>query len=150
MSDKNKYVIYCSGKDGIHRFPEIEARLLEDALQNLCKKCIEEDDTGCFFELEDADLDYLRKDPRFHMVHVEEGDFGIVLENIELYIPERINYLCALRAKRELYGLTIPEMARLVDDGSYKSKETGARDMKLSEYARFMLALDEYYNEKTE
>ncbi len=151
MNEKIKYEIYCTGREGEdHSFPAIEARLLEDSLQNLCKKCIEEDDTGWFFELEDADLNYLRKDPRFHMVHIEEGNFGIVLKTINLHIPERNKYLCALRAKRELYGLSIPEMTELVGDGSYKAKETGSRDMKLSEYARYMLALDEYYREKTE
>ena len=41
----------------------IVARLLSDALANFLKECIEEDDTGIFFELSNADLDFFKNKP---------------------------------------------------------------------------------------
>ena len=48
---------------------------LEGALENLLKQCEEEDDTGIFFELADADLEYCRQNSDCHLV----GDYGIVV-----------------------------------------------------------------------
>ena len=51
--------------DGTIEKAVIEGNLIKDALQKWCKKCIAEDDTGIFFELEDADINYLRKQKHF-------------------------------------------------------------------------------------
>ena len=125
-----------------------EGRLLTDVLQNLCKKCIETGDTGYFFRLEDVNLNILYKNPKFHIVNTINGEFGIVIDELVEEIPGRNIYLCALRAKRELYGLSLPEMSELVDKPDYKQRESGSRDMTLSEYVRFMQALDEYYEDR--
>ena len=71
-----------------------------------------------------------------------------MLEGLKVEFPERNRYLCALRAKRELLGLSLPQMADLAGTSSYKSKECGSREMTLSEYARLMLALEEYEEER--
>ena len=146
--DKIRYIIRAKAMNGVIREFEAYGRVLNDALQNFCKKCIKEDDTGIFFELEDADLNYYKKNPYFHAVHIEEGDYGIVLDSLKVDVPERNRYLCELRAKRELLGLSIPQVSELAGAPSYKSKECGSRDMPLSEYARLILALEEYEAER--
>ena len=146
--DKVHYRIRAKAINGVVRGYDAYGRVLNDALQNLCKKCIAEDDTGVFFELEGADLNYYKKNPYFHAVRIQEGDYGIVLESLEVDVPERNRFLCELRAKRELLGLSLPQVSELAGAPSYKSKECGSRDMPLSEYARLILALEEYEAER--
>lgn len=120
-----------------------KGRLLSDVLMNFCNYCVDTDWTGVFFELENADLEFLKKDPKFHIVKTKYGVYGIVLEDLKLEADRRNPLLLALRAKRELLGLNIPQMIKLVDCPSYKAKEDG-RPMKAMEYNRFMDALDRY------
>lgn len=140
-----KYTLYYNqrGISGTQNI-SINARLLNDALQKFNLQCIEEDNTGIFFELEDADLGYLKKNPKFHIVQTKYGTCGIVLEDLKITDPDRNKYLLALRAKRELLGLTVEDMARITDQGDYKSRESGYRKMSLDDYARYMTILDDY------
>lgn len=128
----------------------IEGSLIKDALQKWCKKCIEEDDTGIFFELEDADLDYFKKQKHFHAIHLQEGDYGIVLEGLECYQPGRNDYLLRLRAKRELLGLTVPDMTQMCGVAHYKDIECNRRKCSLDDYIRFENVLNDYENEDSE
>lgn len=117
------------------------ARTIDDALVKFCHTCIDEDNTGIFFELENADLESLKKNRKFHIVKTRYGLFGIILTDLEI-ISDRRNANClALRAKRELLGLSIEDMIRLVNNPSYKGYEQGGRPMKYSLYQSFMNAL---------
>ena len=49
---------------------------IEEALSEILDKCEEEDETGYFFELEDADVAEFEKNPAFHKV----GDYGTICE----------------------------------------------------------------------
>lgn len=126
---------------------EYKARTLNDALLNFCKDCIEEDDTGIFFELNEADVNHFMTDRnlrrKFHMVHSTYGDYGIILEDLDI-IDSRNPYLCKMRAKRELLGLNIEQAVALTGSGSYKAKEAGSRQMTLDEYASIMCAYGAY------
>lgn len=53
----------------------------DDALRAFCFQCIIEDNTGIFFELEDADLPVLRRNPLFYSVENKFGAFGIELDD---------------------------------------------------------------------
>lgn len=131
---------------------EIKGRLLKDALNRFAKDCRKQDRTGIFFPLE-ACLPAMRADRRFHIVNVEGELLGILLEGLELLeliSPGRNRYLLALRAKRELYGLTLPAMAQMTGDADYKDQESGHRKMLLDDYARYMLVLDDYAEEGRE
>lgn len=123
----------------------IVARLLSDALANFLKECIEEDDTGIFFELSNADLNFFKNKRKFHIVG---NDYGICLVDVNIETPFRNKYLCKLRAKRELLGFNIEEFANEVgmNPGSYKEKEEGHRKMSLDEYASCMKILELYEN----
>ena len=122
----------------------VEARLLNDALQKFCNQCINEDDTGIFCDLEDADVDYLSKNPKFHKVHTQYGDSGIVLKDVKIFDPYRNQYLLDLRAKRELLGLTVEDMAERSGQADYKDRESGHRKVTIDDYARYMNILDDY------
>lgn len=143
----NKYKVSVRMENGcIIREFEAEGLTLEDALKNLCNECIETDDTGIFFELENADLDYFKNDPHFHIVKVDGIDYGIVLEDLEVSIPGRNRYLSALRAKREMLGLSAPKMAEMAWEPHYEDKEAGNIEMSLSQYVRFMQVLENLEN----
>ena len=122
----------------------LQGRMLTYVLQDFLEKCITEDDTGIFFELENADLESLVKNPKFHRVTSGGYEYGIVLEDVKIESPLRNKYLCDLRAKRELLGLTLEEFAKetCLNSGDYKEKEEGHRNMKLSEYAQCMKILE--------
>ncbi len=122
---------------------EIVARLLSDALASFLKECIEEDNTGIFFELADADINYFKKKRKFHIVN---DNYGIVLEDVAIKTPFRNKYLCELRAKRELLGFNLEEFACEIgmNPGSYTAKEEGHRKMSLDEYAACRKILDLY------
>ena len=138
MTYKIKYRQY-----GVIKEKSIVARLLSDALANFLKECIDEDNTGIFFELASADLNNLKKMRKFHIVN---KDYGIVLEDVAIETPFRNKYLCELRAKRELLGFNLEEFACEVgmNPGSYKEKEEGHRKMSLDEYAACRKILDLY------
>ena len=59
----------------------VEAETIEDALAEVCKTCIEEDDTGWFFELDDADVAELEKDPNFFRFTVDGYEYGVILDD---------------------------------------------------------------------
>ena len=131
---------------GVIKEKRIVQRTLKDALANFLKECIDEDNTGVFFELNIADLNTLKRNRKFHIVN---KDYGIELEDLDIETPFRNKYLCELRAKRELLGFTIDEFAYEVgiNPGSYKEKEEGHRKMSLDEYANYRMKLDLYENE---
>ena len=58
---------------------DVEGKDLEDALCRFAQACIEEDHTGIFFPLADADIDELEKEEGFHKVEVGGEHLGIVL-----------------------------------------------------------------------
>ena len=58
---------------------DVEGKDLEDALSRFAKTCMEEDHTGIFFPLADADIDELEKEEGFHKVEVDGEQLGIVL-----------------------------------------------------------------------
>lgn len=121
---------------------EVYGRVLSDVLQKLCNKFGEH----LFMPIFDVPDEY-KNDPHFQVVKVAKGTYGVVVENLEIVIPERNRFLCGLRAKREQCGLSIPQMSELVGEPSYKSKECGSREMTLTEYARYILALETYEQE---
>lgn len=140
-----KYKLYYQRRASniIERF-ETEARLINDALQKFCLNCIEEDDTGIFFDIEDADMNYFATVPQFHKVHTQYGDSGIVLKGVKISDPYRNQYLLDLRAKRELLGLTVEDMAERSGQTDYKDRESGHRKVTIDDYARYMNILDDY------
>ena len=60
----------------------IEGADFDEALENWRKQCIEEDDTGIFFEMVDANPEELKKKKHFYIVSDQGGDFGVVLEDV--------------------------------------------------------------------
>lgn len=62
---------------------QVEAGSLEEALTIACEECIEEDETGYFFETADADMDYFEEQDNFYKVLVDDEEFGVVLLNYE-------------------------------------------------------------------
>lgn len=137
------------GLDGIQHSEKIKGRLLWDALYKFCKQCMEEDDTGIFFEMENADADALRKNKKFHEIKVGSEYYGIELEDVKIESPYRNKYVCEMRAKRELLNLTAENFANIcgLPYDSYRQKEAGTRGMKLNEYARYMKLLETYEND---
>lgn len=130
----------------------LKGRMLVYVLQDFLKKCADEDDTGIFFELENADVEYLKKNRKFHIVTLqvlENVPYGIVLEDVRIESPLRNDYICKMRAKRELLGFSLEEFAKIcgLNPGDYKAKEEGHRNMKLSEYAQCMKILELYENQ---
>lgn len=140
-----QYTFYFKrrGSDTLETATET-GRLISDALQKWCKRCIEEDDTGIFFELDNADIGELKKNRHFHTVHIVEGLYGIVLEDLDIFEQNRNTYLLKLRARRELLGLTTEEMVELTGMGQYKEQENNRRKCYLDDYVRFMNVLDAY------
>lgn len=59
----------------------VEGTSLQDALTKLLEQCIKEDDTGVFFELEYADVDYFKTQDNFHIVKYDEVEYGILLDS---------------------------------------------------------------------
>lgn len=57
----------------------IEGSTIEEALKALLDKCMKEDDTGIFFELENADVEWCEQQPLFYKVE----DCGIILESVK-------------------------------------------------------------------
>ena len=133
---------------GVIKETKIEGRLLDYILNQFCKQCINEDNTGIFFELENADVDYYESIPTFHKVTVDGIDYGIILEDLKIESPLRNEYLCELRAKRELLGYHLEDFANecCLNLGDYKEKEEGHRPMKLNEYAMCMKILKLHLN----
>ncbi len=128
----------------------LQGRMLTYVLQDFLEKCMKEDDTGIFFELEDADVEFLKKNKKFHIVTLQGVEYGIVLEDVKIESHLRNDYICRLRAKRELVGLSLEDFANMcaLNPGDYKAKEEGHRNMKLSEYAQCMKILELYENQK--
>ena len=62
----------------------IKAETIQDALVQVCKECIEEDNTGYFFELEDANLDYLEKQDNFYKIKVDGYEYGVILDDLHI------------------------------------------------------------------
>lgn len=62
----------------------VKADTIQEALAQVCKECIEEDNTGYFFELEDADLDYLEKQDNFYKVKVDGYEYGVQIDNLRI------------------------------------------------------------------
>jgi hypothetical protein len=128
----------------------LPGRMLVYVLQDFLEQCIKEDDTGIFFELEYADVEFLKQNKRFHIVTLQGVQYGIILEDVKINTSLRNDYICKLRAKRELVGLSLEDFANMcaLNPGDYKAKEEGHRNMKLSEYAQCMKILELYQNQK--
>ena len=62
-------------RDGSNVERESQGTDFQNALSNLLNTCIEEDDTGIFFELENANLEELEKDINFYKVN----DYGVIV-----------------------------------------------------------------------
>lgn len=62
----------------------VKADTIQEALAQVCKECIEEDNTGYFFELEDADLDYFEKQDNFYKVKVDGYEYGVQIDNLRI------------------------------------------------------------------
>lgn len=66
----------------------VRGKDLEDALYQFAENCMEEDHTGIFFPLEDADVEALEKEAGFHNVNVDGIQLGIILigcKTVETY-----------------------------------------------------------------
>ena len=61
----------------------IQAESLDDALTRFCESCINNDFTGIFFELENADVEYYMDDSRFHKVTVNGIEYGTLIDKYE-------------------------------------------------------------------
>ena len=57
----------------------VRGKDLEDALCRFAENCMEEDHTGIFFPLEDADVEALEREAGFHKVNVGGVRLGIIL-----------------------------------------------------------------------
>ena len=57
----------------------VRGKDLEDALCRFAENCMEEDHTGIFFTLEDADVEALEREAGFHKVNVGGIRLGIIL-----------------------------------------------------------------------
>ena len=62
----------------------VKADTINDALCQICRECIEEDNTGYFFELEDADLNYYEKQDNFYKIKVDGYEYGVVIEKLTI------------------------------------------------------------------
>lgn len=62
----------------------VKADTIQEALAQVCRECIEEDNTGYFFELEDADLDYFEKQDNFYKVKVDGYEYGVQIDNLRI------------------------------------------------------------------
>lgn len=56
---------------------------LDQCLKIFLQECMDTDDTGIFFELENVDVQDLENNERFHRVILDGNGFGIMLEKIE-------------------------------------------------------------------
>lgn len=62
----------------------VKADTIQEALEQVCRECIDEDNTGYFFELEDADLDYFEKQDNFYKVKVDGYEYGVQIDNLRI------------------------------------------------------------------
>ena len=60
---------------------EIKAGSIQEALTEICRECIEEDNTGYFFELENADVQYLNTQKNFYKIEVDGYEYGTIVES---------------------------------------------------------------------
>lgn len=72
----NKFTIVVDNHGNEETY-NIQGGTLEIALEGFLNECMEEDNTGVFFELEDANLEELEKLPNFHKI----GEYGIVIKS---------------------------------------------------------------------
>ncbi len=81
-----------------------DANSLEEVLMKLFDKCSEEDDTGIFFELENADLDWVQNNKKVKQITTPYGKFAIELKEIKISDPSLDQQTLDIRAKKELLG----------------------------------------------
>ena len=60
----------------------IEGADFEEALENWCEQCLEEDDTGIFFDMVDANPEALKKNKNFYTISTQGGDYGVILKDV--------------------------------------------------------------------
>lgn len=78
-----QYLLTIETRNGNKNF-EIEATDEKDALIKLLDKCDKEDDTGVFFELENANLDVLKENQNFRTFSTEYGEYGVILKDVKI------------------------------------------------------------------
>lgn len=87
----------------------------DEALRAFCFQCIIDDNTGIFFELENADLNLLHNDSNFYTVENKFGAFGIVLD----YYTVDFNAVDIKSAVAEYTGGNIYVYAGQFADGTW-------------------------------
>ena len=141
------YELYYSqrGYEGVATF-ETPAKDLDEAVNNFLTVCSDMDNTGIFFDIADADPEYVSNCPRVRKVNTPYGEIGIELEDLAIYDMEYNTDLLELRAKRELLGVSIEKMAELTGQSDYDSRENGKYgkcEISPDELSRYMAILDE-------
>lgn len=76
-----KYKITHETK-GENKTVVIEGETLKDALTAYCEECIDNDDTGNFFETEHADMEYFCDRKDFYQVEAYGKTYGIIIEDV--------------------------------------------------------------------
>ncbi len=134
------HFFYYVGSDPAIHVHSSEAMRFGDALTNFCNFCVGNHYKDIFYPYSVDD----KKPHKYrHVVKTKHGLYYIDLCGLEITAPGKNKYLLAMKAKRELLGLTYEQATEITGYPSYKAYELGRR-LYLDEYTNIMEIFDTY------